>query len=269
MNEKDEIIEENTNLEENEPSQENNSEGNIEPQAEENLSEEKETEEKDFESVEEQQKQQEEQDIRELIKSFDPIEYFDYVNLHIHSKFSDGKAEFEDIIQQAKELGYKKIAICDHNTVEGHKLYQDEVLIPAVEFDCWCGYVFLHLLAYGIDVNNPVLDEFMATSKSETEADIVRIFAKRDIKRLINAIHEAGGIAVLAHPACCWALNLDKFVGKLVSYGLDGIEVHYPYRRHRAIIRFASLRQIKDIAEKYNLIVTGGTDCHTRNIMSY
>ena len=279
MNEKDEIIEENTNLEENEPSQENNSEGNIEPQAEENLSEENETEEneteeneteeKDIESVEEQQKQQEEQDIRELIKSFDPIEYFDYVNLHIHSKFSDGKAEFEDIIQQAKELGYKKIAICDHNTVEGHKLYQDDVLIPAVEFDCWCGYVFLHLLAYGIDVNNPVLDEFMAKSKSETEADIVRIFAKRDIKRLINAIHEAGGIAVLAHPACCWALSLDKFVGKLVSYGLDGIEVHYPYRRHRAIIRFASLRQIKDIAEKYNLIVTGGTDCHTRNIMSY
>lgn len=266
MNEKDEIIEENTKLEDNEPSQENNSEGDIEPQAEENLSEENETEEKTVESVEEKQ---EEQDIRELIKSFDPIEYFDYVNLHIHSKFSDGKAEFEDIIQQAKELGYKKIAICDHNTVEGHKLYQDEVLIPAVEFDCWCGYVFLHLLAYGIDVNNPVLDEFMAKSKSETEADIVRIFAKRDIKRLINAIHEAGGIAVLAHPACCWALNLDKFVGKLVSYGLDGIEVHYPYRRHRAIIRFASLRQIKDIAEKYNLIVTGGTDCHTRNIMSY
>lgn len=289
MNEKDEIIEENTNLEENEPSQENNSEGNIEPQAEENLSEENETEkettystdeeQEETESVENENKdglkkddeknEEEKQDIRELIKSFDPIEYFDYVNLHIHSKFSDGKAEFEDIIQQAKELGYKKIAICDHNTVEGHKLYQDEVLIPAVEFDCWCGYVFLHLLAYGIDVNNPVLDEFMAKSKSETEADIVRIFAKRDIKRLINAIHEAGGIAVLAHPACCWALNLDKFVGKLVSYGLDGIEVHYPYRRHRAIIRFASLRQIKDIAEKYNLIVTGGTDCHTRNIMSY
>lgn len=289
MNEKDEIIEENTNLEENEPSQENNSAGNIEPQAEENLSEEKETEkettystdeeQEETESVENENKddlkkddeknEEEKQDIRELIKSFDPIEYFDYVNLHIHSKFSDGKAEFEDIIQQAKELGYKKIAICDHNTVEGHKLYQDEVLIPAVEFDCWCGYVFLHLLAYGIDVNNPVLDEFMAKSKSETEADIVRIFAKRDIKRLINAIHEAGGIAVLAHPACCWALNLDKFVGKLVSYGLDGIEVHYPYRRHRAIIRFASLRQIKDIAEKYNLIITGGTDCHTRNIMSY
>ena len=90
-----------------------------------------------------------------------------------------------------------------------------------------------------------------------------------NIKKLINAIHEAGGIAVLAHPACCWAFNLDKFVGKLVSYGLDGIEVYYPYRRHRAVIRFATLRQIKDIAAKYDLIVTGGTDCHTRNITEY
>ena len=212
---------------------------------------------------------EEKQDIRELIKSFQPLDYFDFVNLHIHSKYSDGKADFEDIIRQAKELGYHKIAICDHNTIEGHKHFQDDVLIPAVEFDCWCGYVFMHLLAYGIDVNNPVLDEFMAKTKKETEADIVRIWARRDVKKLINAIHEAGGIAVLAHPACCWALNLDKFVGKLVSYGLDGIEVHYPYRRHRAIIRFATLRQIKDVAEKYNLIVTGGTDCHTRNIMAY
>lgn len=207
-------------------------------------------------------------DIRKLIKSFKPIEYFDFVNLHIHSKFSDGKADFEDIIRQAKELGYKKIAICDHNTAEGHKRFKDDVLIPAVEFDCWCGYVFMHLLAYGIDVDNPALEEFYAKTKSETEADIVRIFAKRDIKKLINAIHQAGGIAVLAHPACCWALNLDKFVEKLVSYGLDGIEVHYPYRRHRAIIRFATLRQIKDIAQKYNLIITGGTDCHTRNILT-
>ena len=227
------------------------------------------SEETNGEDFEEEKKEEEKPDIKEVIKSFQPLDYFDYVNLHIHSKYSDGKADFEDIIRQAKEMGYHKIAICDHNTVEGHKHFKDDVLLPAVEFDCWCGYVFLHLLAYGIDVDNPVLDEFYAKTKKETEADIVRIFAKRDIKKLINAIHEAGGIAVLAHPACCWAFNLDKFVGKLVSYGLDGIEVYYPYRRHRAVIRFATLRQIKDIAAKYNLIVTGGTDCHTRNITVY
>ena len=48
---------------------------------------------------------EEKADIREIIKSFQPLDYFDYVNLHIHSKYSDGKADFEDIIRQAKEMG--------------------------------------------------------------------------------------------------------------------------------------------------------------------
>lgn len=205
-------------------------------------------------------------DIKELFNSFKEEDFFEKVNLHIHSKFSDGDADFEDIVNQAKTLGYKKIAICDHNTVEGHKHFQDDILIQGVEFDCWCGYVFLHLLAYGIDVHNEELSKFMAKSKKETELDIVRIFARRNIKKLIKAIHSAGGIAVLAHPACCWALNLESFVKKLISYGLDGIETYYPYPRHRKIIKFHSAKDVKVIAEKYNLIKTGGTDCHKQNI---
>lgn len=205
-------------------------------------------------------------DIKELINSFKEEDFFDSVNLHIHTTHSDGEAEFEDIVNQAKTLGYKKIAICDHNTVEGHKQVQDDILIKGVEFDCWCGYVFMHLLAYGIDINNEELNKFMAKSKKETELDIIRIFAKRDIKKLIQAIHNAGGIAVLAHPACCWALNLEKFVQKLISYGLDGIETYYPYPRHRKIIKFHSAKDVKVIAERYNLIKTGGTDCHKKTI---
>ena len=184
------------------------------------------------------------------------------VNLHIHTTFSDGKADAFDIIRQAKEKGYQKIAICDHNTLEAHKQICDDILMPGIEFDVWCGYVFMHLLAYGIDVNNEKLQAFCAKNKRETELDIVRIFAKRDIKKLIKAIHDAGGIAVLAHPACCWAISLDKFVKKLISYGLDGIEVYYPYRRHRGIIKFHTAETVEKIANKYNLIKTGGTDLH-------
>lgn len=184
------------------------------------------------------------------------------VNLHIHTTFSDGEADAFDIVNQAKKKGYKRIAICDHNTMEAHKVIKDEILIPAVEFDVWCGYVFMHLLAYGVDVNNAELQTFCAKSKKETELDIVRIFAKRDIKKLIAAIHNAGGIAVLAHPACCWAINLDKFVKKLVSYGLDGLEVYYPYPRWRKYIRFSHPDNIEKIADKYNLLKTGGTDLH-------
>ena len=184
------------------------------------------------------------------------------VNLHLHTKFSDGEADPTDLVKQAKEKGYKKIAICDHNTIEAHKIIKDKILLPAVEFDVWCGYVFMHLLAYDIDIDNKELLSFCAKTKKETELDIVRIFAKRDIKKLIKAIHNAGGKAVLAHPACCWAISLESFVKKLISYGLDGLEVYYPYERHRGIIKFHKAETVNKIADKYNLIKTGGTDLH-------
>ncbi len=206
--------------------------------------------------------------IKEEIKNYTKEDFENNkVNLHIHTTFSDGEADAFDIIKQAKEKGYKKIAICDHNTLDVHKQIQDNILIPAIEFDVWCGYVFMHLLAYGIDVNNKELQHFCAKNKRETELDIVRIFAKRDIKKLITAIHNAGGIAVIAHPACCWAINLDKFIQKLMTYGLDGIEVYYPYKRHRGIIKFHTVETVEKIANKYNLIKTGGTDLHGKNLL--
>ncbi len=199
---------------------------------------------------------------KDLIKSFTEEDYKNNsVNLHIHTTYSDGKGNFTDIIEQAKN--YKAIAISDHNTLQGYlenKIPKN--VIPAVEFDVWCGYVFMHLLAYGIDVNSKELKPFLAKSKRETEWDIIRIFAKRNIKKLIRAIHDAGGIAVIAHPACCWALNLDRFIKKLKRYGLDGVEVYYPYPRHRGIIKFNTIGNVKKIAQKHDLIMTGGTDLH-------
>lgn len=203
---------------------------------------------------------------KELIQSFSEEDYQNnLVNLHIHTTYSDGKGDFAAFVERAKT--FKAIAISDHNTVRGYieNAINDNV-IPAVEFDVWCGYVFMHLLAYGVDVNSEYLKPFFAKTKKETEADLVRIFAKRNIQQLIDAIHKAGGIAVLAHPACCWAINLDKFVKKLVSFGLDGLEVFYPYKRHRGIIKFNSAENVKKIAQKYNLIMTGGTDLHDENL---
>lgn len=205
---------------------------------------------------------------KELIKNFTPEDYkTNRVNLHIHSIYSDGKGNFNSLIQQASEKGYKYIAISDHNTFNGYlENNVPDYVIPAVEFDVWCGYVFMHLLGYGIDVNNKELQQFCAKSKRETELDIIRIFSTRNIKKLIQAIHNAGGLAVLAHPACCWALNHDRFVKKLISYGLDGLEVYYPYKRHRGIIKFTTARNIEKIADKYGLIKTGGTDLHDYNL---
>ena len=190
-------------------------------------------------------------------------EDFKKINLHIHTTCSDGKAEAEDILKSAKEQGYELIAITDHNTIEAHKRIQDDILMTGVDFDCWCGYVFIHLLAYGIDIHNEELAQFMAKTKAETEGDLIRLFSTRNVPKLIKAIHNAGGIAVIAHPACYWAISLENLVKKLISYGLDGIEVYYPYPRFRKIVKFHSSKDVRKIADKYpQLIKTGGTDFH-------
>lgn len=203
---------------------------------------------------------------KELIQSFTKQDYENGVNLHVHSTFSDGTVEITKLVEQAKEKGLKYIAISDHNTLNGYlqtDILNEEIVIPAIEFDCWYGTVFLHMLGYGVDVNNKELQALCAKTKRGTEADWVRIFSFKHPRTVINAIHNAGGMAVLAHPACCFTLTgLDRLVKNLVKFDLDGIEVYYPYARHRKIVKFHSTQTVKKIADKYNLIKTGGTDEH-------
>ena len=175
-------------------------------------------------------------------------------NLHIHSVYSDGKSSVESLVNQLKDKGCETFAITDHNTIQAHIEHPDSGAITGGEFDVWYKYIFLHLLAYGIDVNAEGMKKFYSKDKRGTEMDIVRFFAKRNIKDLIAEIHKAGGIAVLAHPACCWALNMESFIKDLVEIGLDGIEVYYPYPRWRKYVNFSDPDKLEQIADKYNLI---------------
>lgn len=202
---------------------------------------------------------------KERIKNIDKSMYFTKANLHTHSTFSDGKTDFDELIEQAKKMGLEHLAICDHNTAMGYKnskYANDPILIPAVEFDCISGHALMHILGYGVDFENEELKKYLSIYKYDSVGDIRRVFGARNPKKVIDAIHLAGGIAVLAHPCCCYVLNLENFIKKLANMGLDGVEVYYPYRRHRGIIKFHSRVHAKQIAEKFNLIMTGGTDEH-------
>ena len=69
----------------------------------------------------------------------------------------------------------------------------------------------------------------------------------------IELIHQAGGLAVMAHPG----LNrTDDIIPDLVKAGLDGIECFHT--KHSTVMSERYLM----IAEKYHLLVTGGSDCH-------
>lgn len=203
--------------------------------------------------------------IRKLLGSLTQEDFKGRVDLHMHSCFSDGKLTPDELLKDAHNKGLELIAIADHNTVDGYKntnVLESPMVIPAIEFDCWYKGVLVHMLGYGIDINNESLLKLCAKNKKETEADIVRLFNHRHPKDVIKAIHNAGGIAVLAHPACYWAVSLDHFVKTLIAHGLDGIESYYPYRRHRGIIKFHTAEAVRRIGRKYNLIMTGGSDSH-------
>ena len=205
--------------------------------------------------------------IKDRIKNIEKSEYYKVSNLHVHSNYSDGKDNFLNLIKSAQNLGLKNFAITDHNSIEGYLVNDTSsygFLIPAVEFDVVEDFILVHILGYGIDPNNKDLQAICAKDKDSANHVIPRLLNARKAKKTIDAIHSAGGIAVLAHPCCMWAINLEHFVKKLIKMGLDGIEVYYPYRSLRGIIKFHNEDKIEHLAEKYNLIKTGGTDCHTK-----
>ena len=72
-------------------------------------------------------------------------------------------------------------------------------------------------------------------------------------KEGIELIHKAGGVAVMAHPMIT---NMDEIIPGLAKAGLDGIEVHYPY------VSETTLEFYKNLAQKHNLLITGGSDAH-------
>ena len=77
--------------------------------------------------------------------------------------------------------------------------------------------------------------------------------AKISALEAIELIHQAGGLAVMAHPG----LNrTDDIIPDLVAAGLDGIECFHT--KHSTAL---SERYLV-IADKYHLLVTGGSDCH-------
>jgi len=77
--------------------------------------------------------------------------------------------------------------------------------------------------------------------------------ARISCQTTIELIHQANGLAVMAHPG----LNrTDEVIPDLVDAGLDGIECFHT--KHSTAISEHYL----EIADKYNLLVTGGSDCH-------
>jgi predicted metal-dependent phosphoesterase TrpH len=81
-----------------------------------------------------------------------------YIDLHLHSRYSDGLHSPGELVRMAAEKGLRAIALTDHDSVDGidEALAAGERLgveiIPAVELSvAFRGYRDVHLLGYLID----------------------------------------------------------------------------------------------------------------------
>lgn len=81
------------------------------------------------------------------------------IDLHMHSRISDGSDSPEEILARVKEAGIGIFSLTDHDAVEGCRIIRsllspsekDPLFIPGVEFSCKDSEGKYHILGYGYD----------------------------------------------------------------------------------------------------------------------
>jgi len=76
---------------------------------------------------------------------------------------------------------------------------------------------------------------------------------KLSVAQIITLIHQASGIPVLAHPGL---IADDSVVLDVIQSGMQGLEVYHPSHTESQTEKYLQL------AEKYHLAITGGSDFH-------
>ena len=96
-------------------------------------------------------------------------------------------------------------------------------------------------------------DLYYALFDESSETNILAPTKYPSVEEVINEIHGAGGIAVLAHPA---AFNNFDEIEKYVDMGLDGVEVWHPSADEEIV------GKLTEFCKKKKLLMTGGSDFH-------
>ena len=242
-----------------------------------------------------------------------------FVDLHLHSHFSDGTYSPAELAAQARRCGLAAIALTDHDSLEGCPGTAVACAAAGIEFIAGTELTAeqdgneLHLLGYFLEAENPSLlvqlARFQAVRQDRVREMVARlnklrvplsaeaVFAlancrapgrphgararvragvcanldeafERFLKKnrpawvpkfkmsageAINLIHQGQGVAVLAHPG----LNrTDRVIPGMVKAGLDGIECFHT--KHST----ATSKHYLELADRFHLLVTGGSDCH-------
>ena len=161
------------------------------------------------------------------------------LDLHVHSRFSsDCKSDPADIVKAARKLGLRGVAIVDHSGIEGGLLGMqhagnDFIVVPAMEVATPLGEIV------GLFLHSPI------------EAE--------EPERVIRAIKEQGGVAVLPHPYFSKFLKypdlLEKFDAMEVCNGRHQLDTGKTVED--------AMLELEKIASEHHLTPLGGSDAHS------
>jgi len=188
------------------------------------------------------------------------------VNFHCHTTCSDGSLEPAALATQAVTIGLEHLAVTDHHSLAayaavGAVLGQAAAagrsvprLWRGVEISCLLEGCLVHVLALGFSELHPSLEPYLqgqAVVGAALQASAVR-----------TAIHAAGGLALLAHPAR-YRLPFQRLIDAAAELGFDGAEVWYDYDQRPAWAPTPLLCDaIAAQLGRRNLLMSCGTDTH-------
>jgi predicted metal-dependent phosphoesterase TrpH len=194
-------------------------------------------------------------------------------NFHMHTVHSDGKLQPSALMEQAIAIGLQGLAITDHHNIGGYEAAQTWLedwqwknpgdntphLWSGVEINANLLNVEVHILAYAFEPESSSIKPYLqrkATTGTAYQA-----------KNVISAIHDAGGLAVLAHPVRYKRSHFD-LIPAAAERGIDGVEAFYAYNNPKPW-RPSSLEseQVQQLASEHNLFNTCGTDTHGLSLL--
>ena len=209
--------------------------------------------------------------LKKIIKSITKESCPNSINFHMHSTYSDGSLTAKEIYNQAIELNIDHYAITDHHSVDAYiELSKLEDATPnyklsfprlwtGIEITCLLKGCLVHVLGLGFDHKSKYLSPYI-DNKSAIGNELLA-------STVVDSIHKANGIAVLAHPAR-YKLPFDILIDEASKLNFDAVETWYNYERANNWIPSEFVcDKIFDCANSYSLLSTCGTDSHGLSLL--
>ncbi|MEP0916157.1 PHP domain-containing protein [Leptolyngbya sp. DQ-M1] len=191
-------------------------------------------------------------------------------NFHMHTTHSDGQLHPEALAQQAIDLSLKGFAITDHHQINGYKMaqrYLETHQVGATVPQLWTGAEItsrlleteVHILGFAFDPEHGAIASYLQGSAPRGEC--------AQAARVISAIHQAGGIAVLAHPAR-YRRSADELIPAAAMVGIDGVETFYAYNNPKPWKSSPKeTERVTQLKTQFGLLSSCGTDTHGMSLL--